>query len=311
MTPTRTYAHLKDLLGDRCEFDVPMAPLTTWQVGGRADCLARPQTAAEVAAVMKLCAEYHTPVRVVGAGSNLLILDGGLRGVTILMRQGLDEFTPSFAADESVDLMLGTALLMSEVMEHCAQEGIAGLEFLAGVPGTIGGGVRMNAGTREGDISRVITEVEVVDAEGTIRRIERDKLVYRYRGLVIDSPYVVTRARFALRRDKPDQVRRKIEQIIAWRHQRHPYDLPSGGSTFKNPEGDFAARLIDEAGLKGYRLGGAQVSEKHANFLVNAGDATAADILALIDHVRQVIFEKYGVMLEPEVKIWGEKDEAE
>jgi len=311
VTPKRAYDRIKQLLGDRCAFDVPMAPLTTWRVGGKADCLVRPETAEEVTEVVRLCLEYNVPLRVVGIGSNLLILDGGLRGVTILMRQGFNQFQVEWLDDETALARVGAAMTMAEAVENCIVNGVAGLEFLAGIPGGIGGGVRMNAGTRDGDISRVLHAVTVVDGDGNVRRIPRDKLVYRYRGLVIDGPYVVLEAELKLRRGNSTAIREKVDKIIAWRYERHPYDLPSGGSTFKNPEDQFAACLIEDAGLKGYSIGGAEVSRKHSNFIVNTGEARAADILALIEHVRQVVFEKFGVMLEPEVKIWGEKDVAE
>lgn len=307
MTPYRTFDRLRDLLGERCELNAPMAPLTTWRVGGPADCLVRPRTAEELAAIMTLCTENNVPTRVVGAGSNLLILDGGLRGVTILMRQGFDELAAQEEGADLVQVSLGAALNMAEAVERTAAAGYRGLEFAAGIPGTIGGGVRMNAGTTEGDFAKVLVAVEVVDADGKRRRLARDELQYRYRGLVLDMPFVVTAATVGLRRDEPAAIERRVEAIIAWRHTRHPYDVPSGGSTFKNPEGDAAGRLIDQAGLKGFSIGGAQVSEKHANFLINTGQATAADILALLEHVRRVVFEKAGIMLEPEVKIWGER----
>jgi UDP-N-acetylmuramate dehydrogenase len=311
VTAQRIRERLRQIFGERCEFDVPMAALTTWQVGGPADCLVRPLDAEEVSAVMRLCIEYQLPVRVVGSGSNLLVLDGGLRGVTILMRQGFEKFEPRFADNGEVDLLLGAAQSMARAVDGCVKQGIAGLEFLAGIPGSVGGGVRMNAGTHDGDISRVLTEIELVDADGKVRRVPRGELIYRYRGLVYDGPFVVTEARLALRRGDPAKIGEAAQKIIACRRERQPYDMPSAGSTFKNPEGRFAWELIESSGLKGLRIGGAQVSEKHGNFLVNTGRATAADILALIEHVRLIVFQKTGIMLEPEVKIWGEKDVAE
>jgi len=311
VTTQRIRERLRQIFGERCEFDVPMATLTTWQVGGPADCLVRPINAEEVSAVMRLCIEYQLPVRVVGNGSNLLVLDGGLRGVTMLLRQGFDKFEPRFADNGEVDLALGTAQSMARVVDGCVKQGIAGLEFLAGIPGSVGGGVRMNAGTHDGDISRVLTEIELVDADGKVRRVPSDELIYRYRGLVYDGPFVITEARLALRRGDPAAIAEAVRTNIACRRERQPYDVPSAGSTFKNPEGRFAWELIESSGLKGLRIGGAQVSEKHGNFLVNTGHATAADILALIEQVRLIVFQKTGVMLEPEVKIWGEKDVAE
>jgi UDP-N-acetylmuramate dehydrogenase len=300
----------KTLLGDRCEFGSPMADLTTWKVGGPADCLARPMTREELAEVFRICVAENVPLRVVGAGSNLLVLDGGLRGVTVLMRQGFDYFTPEFK-NGGVVLAVGAALLMEAAVDRCAAAGIAGLEFIAGVPGSIGGGVRMNAGTRLGDFSQVLAEIEIVDADGKARRLPREKLVYRYRGLSIDGPYAVTEAKLELRRGDAAAIRRQVDEIIAQRHTRHPWNLASGGSTFKNPEGDYAGRLIEAAGLKGFQIGGAQISPLHANFFINVGGARAADILALIEHARQTVYDRFGVWLEPEVKIWGERDVAE
>jgi len=308
VTPIRVRERLKEMLGDRCAFDVPMAPLMTWRVGGKADCLARPQTVEELSAIMHICSEHNEQVRVVGAGSNILVLDGGLRGITILMRQGFDRFAPDFLTGDRVRLTLGAALGMNQAVDLCAQANIAGLEFIAGVPGSIGGGVRMNAGTTRGDFAGVLEEVEVVDADGRVRQIPREKLDYRYRGLVIDGMFVVTQAHLALRRGEGADIRAIADRIIRWRIEHHPMDKFSAGSTFKNPEGDHAGRLIEEAGLKGYTIGGAQVSEKHANFLINTGRATAADLLALIEHVRTAVHDQFGVMLEPEVKIWGERD---
>ncbi|NLH50818.1 MAG: UDP-N-acetylmuramate dehydrogenase [Myxococcales bacterium] len=308
MTGSRLHTRLAELFGERCAFGVPMAPLTTWQVGGPADCLLRPVTAEEIAEVVRLCTAENETFRVFGACSNLLILDGGLRGVTLLMRQGFEKFEPEFRDGGEVVLTVGAALLSQTVVDRSAAAGIDGLQFISGVPGTIGGGIRMNAGTYLGDFSQVLREITVVDADGKIRRVPRDKLVYRYRGLVLDGSFVVTEAKLELRRGEAAKIRAEVDAIIASRHSRHPWDLPSGGSTFKNPENDHAGRLIEAAGLKGFQIGGARVSEKHANFLVNVGQAKAADILALIEHVRQTVYDRFGIWLDPEVKILGERD---
>jgi UDP-N-acetylmuramate dehydrogenase len=305
---TALHQKLADLLGERCAFDVPMAPLTLWQVGGPADCVVRPRTTAEIGEIFRLCAADNQAARVIGAASNLLVLDGGLRGVTILLRQGFDNFDVGIADDGAATAAIGAAMPMPDAVERAIAAGLAGLEFIAGVPGSIGGGVRMNAGTKLGDFSGALVEIEYVDAAGKVRRLPREKLTYRYRGLAIDGPFAVTEAVLQLKRDDPAVIRACVDDIIARRRERHPLHLPSCGSTFKNPEGDYAARLIEAAGLKGHQIGGAQVSEKHANFFLNTGGATAADILALIEYAREAVYRKFGVWLEPEVKIWGERD---
>lgn len=307
MIDLKLQRQLTELLGARCRLGVSMASLTTWRVGGPADCLVQPETAVEIAKIVRWSLAAGQQTRVIGAGSNLLVLDGGLRGVTILMRENFTEFAATEARD-AVRLTLGAGLSMEIALERCMEQGIAGLEFLAGIPGCIGGGVRMNAGTSAGDFASVLAEIEIVDAEGRLRRLPRAELVYRYRGLALDGPYVITQAVLSLRRGAAERIRRRVEETIERRRARYPLELPSGGSTFKNPESDYAGRLIEAVGLKGRRIGGARISEKHANFIVNEGGASAADVLALIEQARQIVFEQTGIWLEPEVIIWGERD---
>lgn len=298
---------LHELLGERCRLNAPMAPLTTWRIGGPADCLAQPESIAEIAQIIRWCRSAEQPVRVVGAGSNLLVLDGGLRGVTMLVRDRLAGFT-AVTEKETIRVTAGAGLAMETLVEQCAEQGIAGVEFLTGIPGSVGGGVRMNAGTSGGDFSSVLAEIEVVDAEGRVQRLPRSALVYRYRGLALDGPFVITQAVLALRPGQAESIQRKVAEIHERRCARYPLDRPSAGSTFKNPEGDYAGRLIESVGLKGLRIGEARISEKHANFFINEGNASAADMLALIERARRTVFEKTGIWLEPEVKIWGERD---
>jgi UDP-N-acetylmuramate dehydrogenase len=302
----RARQQLIDLLGDRCTFDESMAPLTTWRVGGPADCLTRPENAGEVAAIVRICRVENEPLRVVGAGSNLLIMDGGLRGVTILMRQGFDVFRVEEKGEE-LHLTVGASLEVEDFTRHCVDQGVDGMEFVAGVPGSIGGGVRMNAGTYMGAFADVLLEIEVVTAEGRVRRIPRDQLVYKYRGLDLDGPFIVTETKLRGRRGDVREIGERVAATIAKRRDHQPWDCASCGSTFKNPDGEHAGRLIEAAGLKGFQIGQAQVSPKHANFIVNLGGANAEDILQVIEHVRQTVFADTGVWLEPEVKIWGER----
>ena len=278
-------------------FDEPLARHTTYRVGGPAEILAAPRTREE-AAWLRACARSSgAPLTILGAGSNVIAPDGGIPGVVMHMRRpsGRIEFGDGFRVNADALVPLET------LVESCASRGFGGLEPLAGIPGTIGGAVVMNAGTRDTDIASLLAAVDAIDPAGERRNLSREDIAFGYRHSLFREPgWLVLGAEFRLGPADAAQSLGRIRAFIADRWAKFPMDLPSAGSVFKRPPGDYAGRLIEEAGCKGMREGGALVSERHANFIVNAGEATAADIVALIERVRRAVFEKTGVRLDLE-----------
>jgi UDP-N-acetylmuramate dehydrogenase len=293
---------LAELLGERVRFDVPMSRFTSLRVGGPADAVAEPASRAELLRVLRLCAARRLPHAVIGAGFNTLCLDGGLAGVVIqLGRLRRLEERPgrSLRAEAGVS--------HSQVANFCVQRGLAGLEFGAGIPGTVGGWVAMNAGIPGREIGDAVREVEVACPGGSgIRHLAREGLCFRYRGLRGLAPgSVVVSALLAVELSTPEAVRAEVERLLERRARTQPLSVPSCGSVFKNPPGDFAGRLIESVGLKGRRIGGAEISKLHANFIANVGRASASDVVALIEEARAAVRKATGRRLEPEVRILG------
>ncbi len=281
--------------------DVPMSRCTTLRVGGPADCVAEPGSNDEAGELLKLAERFQVPVTVIGNGSNLLVCDGGIRGLVI-------RFGHSFSAcsitGETMEAQSG--ILLSDLAQQAASAGLTGLEFASGIPGTLGGAVVMNAGAYGGEIAQVIESAEILSGSRiiTLRRDEME-LSYRHSRMQRTGELILS-ARFRLAKDDPAVIRERMADLKIRRLEKQPLNLPSAGSFFKRPAGAYAAQLIDEAGLKGFRIGGAMVSEKHAGFLVNAGGATAADFLALMRAVQEKVYAHSGFRLEPEVRIIGE-----
>ncbi|MCZ7620212.1 MAG: UDP-N-acetylmuramate dehydrogenase [Myxococcota bacterium] len=295
-------AAIATLLGPRIAFDAPLARHTSLGVGGPADALALPQDLEELAALVALAAEHGVPLHVLGGGFNTLVLDGGVDGI-VVRTQRLRALT--LEAD-AVTLRAEAGVSHSQVVRLCAEQGLSGLEFGAGVPGTVGGWITMNAGVPDAETGAVVREVEIAGpgAERCVRsRAEMDFGYRTARGLAAGA--VVLAARFTLRSGDRARVRAEIDRHLAHRRTTQPVDQPSFGSVFKNPPGAHAGALIERAGLKGLQVGGAQISPRHANFIVNRGGATAADVLALIARAQAVVSAATGIVLEPEVRIVG------
>ncbi len=281
--------------------DAPMSRYTTLRVGGPSDCLAEPDSDDEPGALLRLAERFQVPVTVIGNGSNLLVRDGGIRGLVIRFGH---RFSACGVAGETVTAQSG--ILLADLAQHAANAGLAGLEFASGIPGALGGAVVMNAGAYGGEIAQVIDSAEVLSGERIVT-LDREALALSYRhSRLQDTGELVLSARFRLKRDDPAAIRERMAELKIRRLEKQPLSLPSAGSFFKRPAGAYAAQLIDEAGLKGCRVGGAMVSEKHAGFLVNAGGATAADFLALMRQVQETVYKNSGFRLEPEVRIIGE-----
>lgn len=284
----------------------PMKKHTTFRVGGPADYFVTPKTVEEVAQLVKLCRQMDMPYYVVGNGSNLLVSDGGYRGVIIQIYKEMNairfEETP-----EGAILYAQAGALLSKVGSAALVEGLTGVEFAAGIPGTVGGAMVMNAGAYGGEMKDVVRTVTVLTPEGQVMVLANEELDFGYRTSVVSKKeYIVLEASFSLSRGDKDAIKARMEELREQRTTKQPLEYPSAGSTFKRPKGYFAGKLIQDAGLRGFRIGGAQVSEKHCGFVINAEDATAEEIWTLMCRVSALVEEKFGVRLEPEVKRLGE-----
>lgn len=292
-----------DVLGnERVLFDEPMSSHTTFRIGGPAEVFAMPENYEQIGAVLKLCDQEQLPYFVLGNGSNLLVSDSGYGGVIIQMDRNMEEIRL-----EGNEIHACAGALLSSIAVAARNASLTGFEFAGGIPGTLGGAVVMNAGAYGGELKDVLKEAVVMDREGKIFTIPVEELEMGYRTSVIKTAgYLVLEAVIALEKGDPEKIRATMKDLSDRRTEKQPLDCPSAGSTFKRPEGYFAGKLIMDSGLRGYRIGGAQVSEKHCGFVINAGGATAKDVRALMDHVIRTVQEKYGVTLEPEVKFLGD-----
>ena len=259
-------------------------------------------TEEEAVDAITLCRAKRIPYTIIGNGSNLLVGDGGYRGAVIQIYKNMSAVTV-----EGTEITVQAGALLSSVAAAAKNAALTGFEFAGGIPGTMGGAVVMNAGAYGGEMKDVLTEVTVMDEEGEIVTLPADKLELGYRTSIIKTAgYIVLEAKLQLKEGNPEVIRETMKDLTIRRTTKQPLEYPSAGSTFKRPEGYFAGKLIMDSGLAGYQVGGAQVSEKHCGFVINAGGATARDVRTLMDNVRDIVYKKYGVTLEPEVKFLGD-----
>ena len=287
--------------GDQILENEPMSRHTTFRVGGPADVMFLPESEEQVVQALSLAREAQVPVIIIGNGSNLVVRDGGIRGLVIALGEGMAAIV---RVEHTLSALAGASL--ARVSAYAQASGLSGLEFASGIPGTLGGGCAMNAGAYGGQLSDVLIDARVL-LNGELRTLTAEAMQMGYRtSLPLREGGVVLSARFALTPDDPEAIAARMRDLNARRRDKQPLNYPSAGSTFKRPEGHFAGALIEQAGLKGRRVGGAQVSEKHAGFIVNTGGATASDILALIGIVQDEVEARFGIRLETEVRILGE-----
>lgn len=296
--------------------DEPMKKHTTFRIGGNADMFVSPAIA-QIPEIVALAREHQVPVTIIGNGSNLLVGDKGIRGLVLAISKGADGVAVetseaelvqmSVATEEKVRLSVGAGALLSKVAAEAARNSLTGFEFAAGIPGTLGGAVVMNAGAYGGEIKDVLVSVRVLAPNGDVLTLTKDELDLSYRHSCIpEKGYIVLDAVLELAKGDEAQIRAAMEDYRGRRIDKQPLEYPSAGSTFKRPEGYFAGKLIQDADLRGYQVGGARVSEKHCGFVINADNATAQDVLTLIEDVKKRVYEEFQVELEPEVKMMGE-----
>ena len=287
--------------GMEFRMDEPMAKHTSFRIGGPAEVMLFPKCAEELAFALKQSKKLDTSLAILGAGTNILAPDDGIPGIVICLKDGMDGMT---RLDET-HIRVMSGVTMSRAAVFAANNGLAGMEFAHGIPGTVGGGVYMNAGAYGGEIGQICESVLVMDREGNTRRCSREEMGFSYRHSALeDSGEIVLSADFVLTPDAPEAIKRRMKELLAKRSASQPLDLPSAGSAFKRPVGGYAAALIDQAGLKGFRVGNAGISAKHAGFAVNLGGATAGEVKALLQEVSDKVYENSGIRLEPEIRIW-------
>ena len=292
-----------ELLGkDKVLFEEPMSSHTTFRIGGPAEVFLMPESYEQIRSALALCREEGLPYFVLENGSNLLVSDNGYRDVIIQTDRNMGDIEL-----KGTEIRACAGALLSSVAAAARKASLTGFEFAGGIPGTLGGAVVMNAGAYGGEMKDVLREVTVMTKEGDIRVIPSDRLELGYRTSIIKKAgYLVLEAVISLEKGDPQAIQEKTKELASKRTEKQPLDYPSAGSTFKRPEGYFAGKLIMDSGLRGFRVGGAQVSEKHCGFVINTGGATAKDVKELMDHVIRTVKEKYNITLEPEVKFLGE-----
>lgn len=294
-----------NLLGnEKVRINEPMNRHTTFRIGGPADYFLLPSSSEEVKGILEICKEESLQYFILGNGSNLLVSDEGYRGVIIQLYRNYGGLTV-----EGTEIRAGAGVLLSQIAATARNESLTGFEFAGGIPGTLGGAVVMNAGAYGGELKDVLKEAVVMDREGNIFTVPVEKLAMGYRtSLVKTAGYLVLEVVISLKKGSQEEIRDIMKDLADRRISKQPLEYPSAGSTFKRPEGYFAGKLIMDAGLRGYQVGGAQVSEKHCGFVINKGNATAADVCRLMADVQAKVQEQFGVTLEPEVKFLGDFD---
>lgn len=280
----------------------PMSKHTTFRVGGEADCYITIENEEQLSHIIKYISEVGFPYVIVGNGSNLLVGDKGYHGIVLHLAGSFNDICV-----EGNTITAGAGALLSQTAKAAMEHALSGMEFAAGIPGTIGGALVMNAGAYGGEMKQLVRSVKVMDMTGEILEFDNETMEFGYRTSVMKGrPYIALQTVLELTEGDSSVIQAKMEELAAERRQKQPLEFPSAGSTFKRPEGRFAGKLIMDAGMRGYRIGGAQVAEKHCGFIVNRGNATAADIAELIEEVQERVKDRFDVMLEPEIVMLGD-----
>jgi UDP-N-acetylmuramate dehydrogenase len=300
----RQRSRLAEIIPDGITFDCSMDQMTTYRVGGKAEACCYPGEAAELSRLISCLVSESIPYVVVGKGSNLLVSDGGIKGAVIVLKDRLASVENIKGEDTLI--LAGGGLTISGLLTYCSRNGLSGLEFMAGIPGTIGGAVFMNAGASGQEIGNLVHEVLVIGSDGRPAVLNSGDMKFSYRSASIPGGTVIYGVKLKLFNGEKNNIAERIADNLKRRKETQPLDFPSGGSVFKNPPDDYAGRLIEKAGLKGTRIGGAMISPKHGNFIVNTGGAKAGDILALMNLARSRVKEQTGIDLEPEIVVLGE-----
>lgn len=298
---------LEEQIKHKIKYNEPMSKHTTFKIGGPADYFIQMENIEEIKEIIKKANENQIPITIIGNGSNILVTDKGIRGITLKIEIGKIEFSNG---STKIEMTVGAGEKLGKLAQYCLKEGITGLEELAGIPGTIGGAIKMNAGAHGKEIKDIIKSVKCVDYQGNEKQFTKEELDFGYRSSIFKKQkYIIVEAVLELQKlpkEKREEIKQKMQKYMAYRKEKQPIELPSAGSTFKRGNDFITAKLIEEAGLKGYSIGGAQVSTKHSGFIINKGNATAKDVLELVEYIKNVVYEKFNKKIELEIEIVGE-----
>lgn len=300
---TSMYDYIENIIPkDRVLFEEPMSRHTTFRVGGEAECLVQIKEENELIKLIPYLNQIGQEYFILGNGSNLLVGDKGYRGIVIRLGEGMNGIRI-----EENRIFVQAGALLSQTAVAAKDAGLSGMEFAAGIPGSVGGGIVMNAGAYDGEMKQITESVKVMDREGKILILDNDTMEFGYRTSIIKNrPFVVLEVVLCLQQGEKEEISQKMDELMAKRRSKQPLEFPSAGSTFKRPEGHFAGKLIMDAGMRGYSIGGARVADKHCGFIINTGTATAADIKEVIEEVQERVKERFQVALEPEVVFLGD-----
>ena len=284
---------------DKIYINEPMNKYTSFKIGGPAECLIKIKSAEELKAIIELSKEKNMPLTIIGNGSNILVSDHGIKGIILKME------IETFESDcQNAQLKVGSGVKLGLIAQKCLKQEISGFEFASGIPGTIGGATRMNAGAHGKEMKDIIKTVTFMDRNGEIHKIQNEDAEFEYRkSLFSHKDYIILEVEMQLEKGNADEIQSKMTEYATYRKEKQPIEYPSAGSTFKRGTDFITAKLIDECGLKGYQIGGAQISEKHAGFIINKGNATAEDVIKLMEYTKEQVFNKFGKIIEAEIEI--------
>ena len=282
-----------------------MRKYTTFKIGGPAECLIKIDNLEELKKILEIVNNNSIPITIIGNGSNLLISDKGIKGITLMIKLEKIDIREK---NDTIQITVGAGEKIGKLAQICLQNEITGLEELSGIPGTIGGAVRMNAGAHGKEMKDITKKVRCIDYQGKEKEFANEELQFDYRNSRFKrEKYIITEITLQLQKGKKEKIKAKMEEYATYRKEKQPMEYPSAGSTFKRGADFITAKLIDEAGLKGYRIGDAEVSTKHSGFIINKGNATAKDVLTLVEHVKKTVYEKFQKEIELEIEVMGEE----
>lgn len=290
---------------DRIFFEEPMSKYTSFKIGGPAECLIKIDNVQDLKEVLNFSKENKIPVTIIGNGSNLLVLDGGIKGIVLKIQ--IESYT-FFKNEDKIKVIVSSGMKIGKLARKLQQESITGFEELSGIPGTIGGAIKMNAGAHGKEMKDIVKKVKCIDYEGVEKIFNNQELEFGYRKSILkNKKYIVTEVELELQNGNAEDIKQKMEEYAKYRKEKQPIEFPNAGSTFKRGENFITAKLIDDAGLKGYRIGGAEVSTKHSGFIINKGKASAKDILDLVKYIKEEIYNKFNKQIELEIEVIGEE----